>query len=1150
MSRLSLAVLGPFHAYLNDQAVRFRSWKERALLAYLATETEGFHERSQIVALLWSNMSERDGLANLRLTLSRLRQSLRDSDIGGFITVSRTSLRWNLAAPADVDIQHFRRALEPPLISTRSQPISQLETLRRAVELYRGDFLTGLDSNDEEPFDEWSRIWRERLHQQALTALYTLTEDALQRADYASAEAYAFRQIALERWREEAYRQLIDALAGSGQRTAALHQYNVLVKVLAEELQMQPDPATTSLFYQIRDGHPSSLQTEPVSNAPASVIPPTHTTPSSFYTPTRPAHNLPTPLTPFIGRATEQRLVLQRIRERGERFLTLVGEGGAGKSRLATTIGYELLTDFPQGVWWVSLAELDPHASNPEELLADCIARTFNVPLSGQDPPLQQLVTYLQNKQLLLILDNFETIHAAAPVVLSLLQSCPRLSVLVTSREALHFHAESILRVEGLPVPAMDDPNPLAYSGMQLLVERAERTGWQLNPRQIETLVVLGRFLRGVPLALELAATLVSDRPLPALLDEIRGGYDLLATTMPDVPPRHRTMQAIFETSWYLLTPHQQAVLAQLGLFRGRFDEEAAAAVAHAIPTDIQALVAKSLVRHDADGWFSLHDHLREFAHRQWRTGSNGTENGQTVSREKRLLQNAPARHAAHYLGWLSTIQPALFGDELSTTLIRFQEKRGNLYQAWQWAIEQQVWELLAPTIAPLRRALHILADQRDGVRLFELLITALPQSHALYNEAMGAYAQFLMGVGQNERAAHLIDQTLATSGVHSIHEADLLRLKGDLLTTGKDLHHTDALYQQALTIARQAGNRVLETAILVSACSGMWLRHRYNDAQHYADIALPLARELGDIWAEVAILNRLGVLAINQEFSMEVAHDYFSRALALTRLLNDRQTEGTVLSNLGTVSEFLLDFGSAYDYYQESVAIQSERGNIQTNALSHNNVGRLLSIVGNNTMALPYLETALHLYTESNNLRGQGLAYTYLGIAVAVQGDSDTGVNYLEQGNRIFRTLNLVPFIPFPLTHLGTIYLQRGDYAKAETFLQEAAQIRRDINDVILLKDTLAALIQLHLARNDLVALQPLVTELATNFAETGDVGAEHLVADYLALYQGQRALNDPATDTTLAHARALFNKIIGMMRDPAMRASYRAIPAHKLLL
>jgi DNA-binding SARP family transcriptional activator/predicted ATPase/tetratricopeptide (TPR) repeat protein len=1151
MSRLSLAVLGPFQAFLDNHAVRFRSWKERALLAYLATEIEGFHERSSLVGLLWSNMSERDGLSNLRLTLSRLRQSLRDSDVGGFITVTRTSLRWNLAAPADVDIHTFRHAIERPLIATAT-PIpyaeASIERLRQAVELYRGDFLSGLDAGDEEPFSEWSRMWRERLHQQALTALYTLAENALQHAHYPIAEDYAFRQIALERWREEAYRQLMTALAGAGQRTAALHHYGTLVKVLAEELGMQPDPATTSLYHRIRDNQ-LALPSVP----PASLLLRAQAT-TNGTAPARPVaisgtHNLPTVLTPFMGREPEIETILNRIRERGERFVTLVGEGGVGKSRLATTIGQQVLSDFPQGVWWVSLAELEAKATSPEELLADCIARTFNLPLGGQSPVKEQLFAYLQNKKLLLILDNFETIYAAAPLVFALLQQCTQVTVLITTREALHYQSESVVRIEGLPVPATRDPNPLAYSGMQLLVERAERTGWQFASRSIDSLVLLGRFLRGVPLALELAGTLVAEMPLEQLVDEVREGYDALATTMRDVPPRHRTMQAIFETSWQLLTAHQQGVLAQLGLFRGRFDREAAEAVAQASTRDMEALVAKSLVRQDSNGWFSLHDHLREFAHRQWHTRTRNGQNGHREPPDRSTLREAPTRHAAHYLGWIATMMPRLFGNSLPTTLTQVQEKRGNLYQAWQWAIEAEAWQLIAPAIAPLRRALHILADLRDGVRLFGMLVTALDKHHPLYDESVAGYVQFLMRAGKSEEAYALVEQRLNATTSDSVHYADLLRLKGDLLTIGEEVHQTDTYYQQALPIVRRAGDRVLETSILISASGAMWVRHEYARAQEYAEIALPIAREIGDFWAEVALLNRMGVLAINQDFGMEIAHDYFSRALELTRLLNDRQTEGLVTSNLGTVSEYLLDYGSAYDYYYASVLLQSDLGNVQSNALSHSNVGRLLCLLGNYKNALPYLETALQLYSESHNLRGQGLVRTYLGMTLFRQGKHTIGIEHLEQATDILRTLHLVPFIPFPLTHLGKVYVELGEYGKAEQYLQEAAQIRRDIKDVVLLKDTLAILVQIYLAEENYSALEAVVVELAANFAATGDVGAEYLVTNYLALYQGQLALNHPAAPETLAHARMLFSRIIGMMKDPAMRESYRAMPAHQLL-
>lgn len=1147
MSRLSLAVLGTFQASLDSQPLHFRGWKERALLAYLATESDSSHERSELVSLLWSNMSEAQGLTNLRLTLSRLRQSLRDMDVGGFITVTRTGLHWNNAAPADVDIQIFRRAVELPLIATRKpqenvQPNGyvenrSIEPLRKAVALYRGDFLTGFDGEEEEPFIEWSRTWRERLHQQVLSALYALAEIALQAGDYTLAEQYAFRQVGLERWREEAYRQWMLALVGTGQRTAALRQYDTLEQVLLEELGVSPDPATTALYHQIRQG-----QYGVSDDKGGSVTPPIPLAPAT--TANRPPTNLTTPLTPFMGREQEQAFVLNRIRERGERFVTLLGEGGIGKSRLATALGHQLLPDFQHGVWWVSLAELEPNPDTPDEVLADSIARIFRLPLNGKEDTTPQLFAYLQQKQLLLILDNFESIYTAATAVFTLLERCPRVSVLVTTREALHYQAEVVLRVEGLPLPPTADPDPFTYSSMRLLVERAERTGWQVKPHRVSELVQLCHFLRGVPLALELAATLVGEMSPHALLKDLEQGYDLLATTMRDIPARHRTMQAIFESSWHLLAPHHQMILAQLAIFRGRFDMAAAAAVAEASIGDLAALVAKSLVRQEKDGWFSLHDHLREFAHRQWRAFDATTANGHFNA-----LRESPTRHAAYYLGWIAAMAPHLYGDELPATLKAIQEQRANLYQAWQWAIHHRAWNLIAPAIAPLRRALHIMADLRDGVRLFEALLNDLPTTDGSYLEAIAAYIHFLSRTGQSDKATQLVEALLEETDLPLARHADLLMLRADLLAASEQVIRTDRLYQQALSLAQRVGDLKLETTILVAACAGAWLHNNYPLSQRYADTALPLAREVGDLWAEVALLNRLGVLTINQQAGLATAADYFKQGIVLARLLNDRHTEGTLQGNLGVVAEYRKDFAGALAAYQAGLELQQERGNLDGMGLSYLNVGRLHYMVGQYAAAHPYLETALQLHTESKSLRGQGLAYLYAGANFSKMAAYKEALSYLGQADEIFRTLNLIAFRPFALTYQGEVYFSIGDYAKAEPLLLEAAEIRRDINDSLLLKDTLAILVQLYLAQNQLAGLPDLLVELAHNIDNTDDIGAEHLLTDYLALYEGQRRLGNPAAAETLRRARTIFDEVLALMPDPAMRDSYKNIAAHRLL-
>ncbi|MGD2166437.1 MAG: BTAD domain-containing putative transcriptional regulator, partial [Anaerolineae bacterium] len=248
MSRLSLSLLGPFEVALDEQSVTdFESDKVRALLAYLAVERDRPHRRDSLAGLLWADWSDRAARTNLRNALANLRTAIGDRHAQPpFLLITRETIHFNTASDHWLDVIAFRSRVEA------DQPAAR--ELEEAVDLYRGGFLEGFFVKDSPTFEDWSLLTRERLQRQALSALRWLAEHYERRGDYEQASDYAWRQVELEPWQEQAHQQLMRLLALSGRRGAALAQYETCRRLLAEELGVEPAEDTTRLYDKIRDG--------------------------------------------------------------------------------------------------------------------------------------------------------------------------------------------------------------------------------------------------------------------------------------------------------------------------------------------------------------------------------------------------------------------------------------------------------------------------------------------------------------------------------------------------------------------------------------------------------------------------------------------------------------------------------------------------------------------------------------------------------------------------------------------------------------------------------------------------------------------------------------------------------------------------------
>jgi DNA-binding SARP family transcriptional activator/predicted ATPase len=660
MRHLGLRLLGGFQATLDQRPVSgFDSDKSRALLAFLLVEADRAHRRESLAALLWPDVAESSARRSLSQAIFNLRQILGENEsqeTPPFLLIGRESVQFNRAAPHSLDVAAFADQIFQGTVAG----------LTAAMALYGGDFLQGFTVADGAGFEEWALLQRERLHGAALAALEKLAQLHEQAGRVEEAILAQQRLLELEPWREESHQQLMRLLAASGQRSRALAQFEKCKQLLASELGVDPAAETRRLYEEIRA---SATVTKPQPRL-------THARKGTAPRPLLPAY-----LTPFLGRADEVAEVQRLLTGREARLVTLTGYGGMGKTRLAVQAAENVTGIVPEsvagtvteargvfrdGAIFVPLAA----ATSPAALYA-ALGEASGFRFAGDAEPKRQLLEYLSDKQMLVVLDNFESLlpandetedgdEGAIAFVLELLAAAPRVKVLITSRERLGAAGEWVVTVQGL-----------GNTAATLFVQSAQRSQRSFDAGANRACVEeICRLVEEMPLAIELAATWVQSLSCAEIANEIRRDLGFLATSSKAIPARHRSIQTVFEQSWSLLPSDAQRVMSQLSLFQGDFQREAAVAISGVTLPQLALLVSKSLLRLSNEGRYQTHELMRQFAAARLATNP-------TLAAESRL------RFAHYYADLLAGSLALLRGPQQSQTFAALKRDWENLRAAW-----------------------------------------------------------------------------------------------------------------------------------------------------------------------------------------------------------------------------------------------------------------------------------------------------------------------------------------------------------------------------------------------------------------------------------------------------------------------------------
>ena len=720
MSKLRLYLLGPPRFEYNDRSIEIGRRKAMAMVSYLAV-TGQTHSRDALATLLWPDYDQTQARSALRRDLAALKKALP----GDWLEADRETIGLKQDADIWLDTAQFRSLVEH--CQTHDHSADELcpaclEPLTEAVELYHNDFLAGFTLRDSPDFDDWQFFQAEGLRRELASALERLVRGHSSQGEYEQAIPYARRWLALDSLHEPTHRELMKLYAWTGQQAAALRQYEECVRVLEEELGAPPEVETTELFEAIKAKRlqlPTTAREQgnrEVGAEKPSILPSPHPSRSPL-----PQHNLPPQPTPFVGRAAELADIRRRLENPTCRLLTLAGPGGIGKTRLSVEVAETVIethldkANFAHGVYFVSLASI----GSPDHLVPT-VADALNFSFYNDVDQKVQLLEYLREKEMLLVLDNLDHLLGAADLVSDILTTAPAVKILITSREALNLQEEWFFPVEGLSIP--DDEvigreelaSLEAYGAVQLFMQSARRARPDFSLEEAQDCVLrICRLVEGMPLGIELAAAWLKVFPCNKIAREIDQNLDFLTTSLRNVPARHRSMRAVFEHSWQLLTEREREVLGRLSVFRGGFRQTAAEQIAGATLMELAALVEKSLLRLNPAGRYQMHELLRQF----------GAEKLEASPQDKEATQH---RHCEYFMRFLQQREETITGQRQKSVLDEIRGEVENVRTAWNWAVTHGQVEAINQGLETLYQFYWIRSRFQEGEEAFRQAVKRL----------------------------------------------------------------------------------------------------------------------------------------------------------------------------------------------------------------------------------------------------------------------------------------------------------------------------------------------------------------------------------------------------------------------------------------
>ena len=716
-------------------------------------------------------------------------------------------------------------------------------------------------------------------------------------------------------------------------------------------------------------------------------------------------NNLPIQPTAFIGRAKEVAAVQHQLLREGVRLLTLTGPGGVGKTRLGLHVAAELTERFPDGTWLVSLAPV----SDPDRVIPT-IAQMLGMREEGDRSLLDQLQAHLHEKQVLLLLDNFERVANAATHVADLLGVCPRLKVLATSREPLHVRAE-----HEFPVPALALPDPkhlpdLAtlsqYDAVALFIERAQavKPDFQVTNANAPAVAEICARLDGLPLAIELAAARIKLFPPQELLTRLGQRLQLLTSSLRDVPARQQTLRKTIQWSYDMLAAQEQHLFRRISVFVGGCTFQAIEALSASLGSastsvldEVVSLIDKNLLQRTTQEGEELRltmlMTIREYGREALETSGE--------------METTRQVHASYYLALAEEMIPRWFeGSEQAVLLERMEREYANLRAALQWFLEQ--------------------GERGPGREMALRLVWVLDsfwRVRGLYREGQAFLEQALVG----------------SEGVSALIRAKALSTAAGLVFVQGDIDRAEALCQESLVLYREVGD-TQGIASSLGLLGGIAERRGDTDrAEALCQESLVLCREVGYTEGIGFSLIQLSEIAQSKGAHIAVARSLVEESLALGRQVGNKMIIARSLLHLADLTSTLGEYSRGRALFEESLAIYRELGYKHDIAYCIVQSALWLFLTrGDQATVRAGLEESLTIFRELGDKNGIAFFSLISGWVALDQGDTVTAHALVEESLTSWREMGDRDAI-WALAILGRIEAYRGNLAAARAIYEES---------------------------------------------------------------------------------------------------------------
>ena len=826
--RLDFHLLGPVEVLEDGSPIEIAGARQRVVVAILLLNSNRVVLRERLIAHVWGDEPPRNAANSVQVAIHSLRRSLG----AGRIETRGSGYLVHVEA-GELDVDEFDLLAE----RARREPTgAAARTLRRALSLWRGPALADVV---QIPYLATQAV---RLEEMRLTALEDRIDADLALARHAELVGELEGQVGAHPLRERLRGQLITALYRSGRQADALEAYQRARRTLVDELGIEPGDELRELQLRIirQDSSVAAPDSLPVSPRD------------------RASGGVPAPTAALVGRQREVAEVMALVLREGVRLVTLTGTGGTGKTRLGLAAAAELEREFSDGAYFVDLAPV----SSPE-MLHSALATALGV---DSDPTVsldEAIRNRVRSMELLILLDNFEHLADAAPLVADLLMSAPGLKVVVTSRVRLRVRGEHTFPVSPLALPEPSPPADVASvegsEAVQLFVARAQAVapGFRLKESNADAVAQICRAVDGLPLAIELAAARCRLFTPATLLTRFGRRLDALTAGTRDAPDRQKTMRATIDWSFELLSPAQQAIFVGLGAFASGADLDAVAAVTSwGAPAGTEPLEVLSEL---ADASLIT---VTEASDSEPRIGMLETIRSYAIERldatgEGEMVRQA---HARHYVDLAGSLAEQANSSSSLTARTRIVLEYDNMREALGWA--------LRPTATGERAASRIslglqlcaeltwfwsrsgyLAEGRGWLEEFVLVGTGVDGPN--FAACLTGLAGLLAAQGEHERARDLA--IASVESWRSLADNDnLAKALNTLAIAEHDLGDVDAArthFEEAVDVARAAQDPTRLASALANLSSLEVGQRNFGRAEELLTETLTIEREIGDVW-------------------------------------------------------------------------------------------------------------------------------------------------------------------------------------------------------------------------------------------------------------------------------------------------------------